>query len=46
MHILIGLITAIAGLFWALNSLQRSEFNFGLSNPFLWSRRKKLIREA
>lgn len=41
MHILIGLLTAIAGLFWAINSLQRSGFNFNALNPFLWFRRKK-----
>lgn len=28
MHIVIAVITAIAGLFWALNSLQRSGFHF------------------
>lgn len=41
MHILIGLITAIAGLFWAINSLQRSGFNPSSLNPFLWNRRRK-----
>ncbi len=41
MHILIGLITAIAGLFWAINSLQRSGFNPASLNPFLWNRRRK-----
>ena len=41
MHILIGLITAIAGLFWALNALKRSGFDPSSLNPFLWSRRRK-----
>ncbi len=41
MHILIGLITAIAGLFWAINSLQRSGFNPSSLNPFLMFRRNK-----
>ncbi len=41
MHIIIGLITAIAGLFWAINSLQRSGFNPSSLNPFLMFRRNK-----
>ena len=41
MHILIGMITAIAGLVWALNSLQNSGVNLNSFNPFLWARRKK-----
>lgn len=45
MHIVIAAITALAGLLWALNSLQRSGFNLNALNPFLayrrwqWSRR-------
>lgn len=39
MHIVIAVITAIAGLFWALNSLQRSGFHFSSLNPFLAYRR-------
>ena len=39
MHVLIAAITAIAGLFWALNSLQRSGFSFDSLNPFLAYRR-------
>ena len=35
MHIVIAVITAIAGLFWALNALQRSGFQFSSLNPFL-----------
>lgn len=40
MGFVIGTITAIAGLFWALNSLQRSGFNLGALNPFAWFRRR------
>jgi uncharacterized tellurite resistance protein B-like protein len=39
MHVLIAAITAVAGLFWALNSLQRSGFNPSSLNPFLAYRR-------
>jgi uncharacterized tellurite resistance protein B-like protein len=39
MHIVIAAITAIAGLFWALNSLQRSGFDLNSLNPFLAYRR-------
>jgi uncharacterized tellurite resistance protein B-like protein len=39
MHILIAAITALAGLIWALNSLQRSGFNPSSLNPFLAYRR-------
>lgn len=41
MHILIGLITAIAGLVWALNSLQNAGVNLNAFNPFAWARRRK-----
>ncbi|MGH8176785.1 MAG: TerB family tellurite resistance protein [Steroidobacter sp.] len=39
MHIVIAVITALAGLFWALNSLQRSGFSFDSLNPFAAYRR-------
>jgi hypothetical protein len=39
MHILIGIITAIAGLLWALHSLQNSGVNLNAFNPFFWYRR-------
>jgi uncharacterized tellurite resistance protein B-like protein len=39
MHVLIAAITAVAGLFWALNSLPRSGFNLNSLNPFLAYRR-------
>lgn len=39
MHIVIAAITALAGLLWALNSLQRSGFSFSSLNPFLAWRR-------
>jgi hypothetical protein len=41
MHIVIAIITAIAGLLWALNSLQRSGFDLNSLNPFYWARRKR-----
>lgn len=39
MHIVIAAITALAGLLWAINSLQRSGFHFSSLNPFLAYRR-------
>ncbi len=39
MHIIIGLLTAIAGLFWAINAMKRSGAWDSL-NPFLWRRRR------
>ncbi len=41
MHIIIGFITALAGLIWALNSLQNSGFDLNSLNPFAWMRRRK-----
>lgn len=41
MHIIIALITALAGLLWALNSLQNSGFSFSSLNPFSWKRRRQ-----
>ncbi len=41
MHIVIGAITALAGLLWALNSLQRSGLDLNSFNPFFWARRRK-----
>ncbi|MDR0247972.1 MAG: hypothetical protein LBI16_06235 [Burkholderiales bacterium] len=39
MHIVIGVITAIAGLIWALVALRNSGANFESLNPFAWYRR-------
>lgn len=39
MHIIIGIITAVAGLIWALVSLQRVGFNFSSLDPFALYRR-------
>jgi len=36
---LIAMITALAGLAWAVTSLQRSGFNIDVFNPFYWYRR-------
>lgn len=44
MHIIIGAITALAGLLWAINSLQRSGFSLSSINPFLAYRRWKWSR--
>jgi hypothetical protein len=41
MHIIIGIITAAAGLIWAINSLQRSGLDLNSFNPFTWARRRK-----
>lgn len=41
MHIIIGILTALGGLFWAINSLQRSGFRFSSINPFYWHRRNQ-----
>jgi len=40
-HIIIGFLTALAGLVWALNSLQRSGIDLGWLNPVSWNRRRK-----
>ena len=39
MHIVIGALSAMAGLIWAFVALQRSGFNPDSINPFLWYRR-------
>ncbi|MEE9423676.1 MAG: TerB family tellurite resistance protein [Methylococcales bacterium] len=39
MHIVIGLLTAIAALFWAINAMKQSGAWDSL-NPFLWKRRR------
>jgi len=39
MHIVIAVITATAGLFWALTALRNSGFQFSSLNPFLALRR-------
>ncbi|MBI1906467.1 MAG: phenylacetic acid degradation protein [Rhodocyclales bacterium] len=39
MHVVIGIITALAGLIWALVSLQRSGFSLSSLDPFAWYRR-------
>lgn len=41
MYILIGIITAIAGLIWALHSLQNAGVDLNAFNPFTWARRRK-----
>ena len=41
MHVLIGLLTAIGGLIWALYRLHNSGVNLNSFNPFYWVRRKQ-----
>ncbi|MCG8315380.1 MAG: TerB family tellurite resistance protein [Pseudomonadales bacterium] len=41
MHIIIGAITAIAGLIWALHSLQNSGVDLNSFNPLTWARRRQ-----
>lgn len=39
MHVVIGVLTAVAGLIWALVALQRAGINLGWLDPFAWYRR-------
>jgi len=39
MHIVLSVITALAGLIWAISSLQKSGFDINSLNSFLWNRR-------
>ena len=41
MHIVLGVLSAAAGLVWALVALQRSGFSPASLNPFLWYRRSQ-----
>jgi len=41
MHIVLGVLSAAAGLIWALVALQRSGFDPASLNPFLWLRRSQ-----
>ena len=45
MHIVIGALSAMAGLIWAFVALQRSGFNPDSINPFLWYRRAQWRRK-
>lgn len=44
MHYLIGLITAVAALLFALSRLQRAGLDLNALNPFLWYRRAQWRR--
>jgi len=44
MHIVLAVLSSLAGLFWALATLQRSGFNPDSINPFLWLRRSRWRR--
>ncbi len=41
MHIIIGLLTTLAGLVWALHALQNAGFDLNSLNPFYYARRRK-----
>ena len=41
MHIVLGVLSAVAGVIWALVALQRSGFSASSLNPFLWYRRTR-----
>ena len=45
MHILIGLLTAVAGLIWALFRLQNAGVDLNSFNPFFWARRRRWERQ-
>ena len=40
MHIIVGILTAVAGLIWALYRLQNSGVDLNSFNPFYWARRR------
>lgn len=46
MHILITIITALAGLVWALYRLQNSGVNLNAFNPFYWMRRRAWAKQV
>lgn len=46
MHIVIGILTALAGLIWALVALQRAGFNLHSLNPFAWFRRMQWSKKV
>ena len=41
MHIVIGLLTTLAGLVWALHALQNAGFDLNSLSPFYYARRRK-----
>lgn len=45
MHIVIGLLTAVAGLIWAVSALRGTGFQFSSLNPFLAVRRWRWRRQ-
>jgi hypothetical protein len=45
MHIVIGVLTAAAGLIWALVALQRAGVSIGSLDPFAWYRRMQWQRK-
>lgn len=45
MHIILALITGLAGLIWALVRLQNSGINLNAFNPFFWARRRAWAKQ-
>ncbi|MEZ5543569.1 MAG: TerB family tellurite resistance protein [Pseudomonadota bacterium] len=45
MHIVLAILSSVAGLIWALVALQRSGFNPDSINPLLWLRRSRWRRQ-
>jgi len=41
MHIVLAFLSSVAGLIWAVSTLQRSGFHPDMFNPFLWLRRSR-----
>ena len=41
MHVVLGVLSAVAGVIWALVALQNSGFRASSLNPFLWYRRSQ-----
>lgn len=44
MHIVLGLLSGIAGVVWAFVALQRSGFSLDSLNPFAWYRRHQWLK--
>lgn len=45
MHVVIGFLSAVAGLVWAFVALQRAGLDLNALNPFLWYRRHQWMKK-
>ena len=45
MHIIIGFLTTLAGLIWALHALQKAGVDINAFNPFTWYRRRQWAKK-